>query len=749
MCLTIRIHSKIHKMKPRYFFFTAVAVFAFLSFLPSVSADTVESGYIKKNALVTDHFRIEYSDLTKAQSDTDGDMVPDIVETVSYAAERSRDIIIDELGYEDPMADSSRELMIILDDTLEYLGSGEIGITSFLSNGDPFIAVNPWSDRNYLFGTVAHEFFHCMQFGYDSDFIGVFNEPSYQGINWAEANAVWSEDLVFGWIDSYIGNESLSFFFSYPDYSVFASETPDLMFKYGLNIWPRFLAEYYGDSVVRNIWEEYVSSSFDTYNNLKFYYAVSHVIRNKGDDLSNIFQKFTLWNLDPSKYEEGASYPEVFSIEGTETGPDYYMLIDEYYAPELFATNYLYFDNINKENDFNFHIVKPEGVSFAVSLVPYDNGMADSDVAITTIIDKNSKMDDQLVLSGIADIDGVYAVVSPLNKDFDSELNTGVFDGGYFYYYSADYSSESTLIGDSQENLIVDANITDKTSETDNGEFAVDSLTLSISDYDADSVTLSWNSLINQEITSYEIHYGKISGDYSDEKKINQNHLTSTIITGLEEGETYYFELHALGSQGEDVVDPSQEVAVTTGKWIFSDVSFMDEHFGAISALTESGILKGYSDGSFGPTKDINRAELLKVLIEARGIAPDSQKYNNCFLDVEDDWYAPYVCYAKNMGWVKGYSDGTFRPSTPVNKVEALKILFQVYEAGLYEENPVASLKYPDLDTNAWYAIYVWKASQLGILEESPGINFNPSAYSTRGGVAEEVYRYLVGLGEL
>lgn len=44
----------------------------------------------------------------------------------------------------------------------------------------------------------------------------------------------------------------------------------------------------------------------------------------------------------------------------------------------------------------------------------------------------------------------------------------------------------------------------------------------------------------------------------------------------------------------------------------------------------------------------------------------DENLYENCFEDVEDEWFAPYVCYAKEKGWVTGYPDGTFKPENNV-----------------------------------------------------------------------------------
>lgn len=93
----------------------------------------------------------------------------------------------------------------------------------------------------------------------------------------------------------------------------------------------------------------------------------------------------------------------------------------------------------------------------------------------------------------------------------------------------------------------------------------------------------------------------------------------------------------------------------------------------AILYLADKGVLAGYPDQTFKPNNVVNRAELLKILVASLGVTDLSGR--NCFPDVTDQWFAPYVCYAKNQGWVSGYADGTFRPSEPVNKVEAIKML--------------------------------------------------------------------------
>lgn len=172
----------------------------------------------------------------------------------------------------------------------------------------------------------------------------------------------------------------------------------------------------------------------------------------------------------------------------------------------------------------------------------------------------------------------------------------------------------------------------------------------------------------------------------------------------------------------------------------FPDVPESSPNYEAISYLYEEGIIDGYEDGTFQGENSINRAELLKLLIEGQGVTPDEETYANCFTDVGTDWYAKYVCYAKEQGWVEGYEDGTFLPEATVNKVEALKMLLN--SQGVIIETPNES-PYSDVAVTDWFAPYVATAYELGLLEED-GTRFGPAGLKDREGVAENLYRLLL-----
>jgi uncharacterized secreted protein with C-terminal beta-propeller domain len=105
----------------------------------------------------------------------------------------------------------------------------------------------------------------------------------------------------------------------------------------------------------------------------------------------------------------------------------------------------------------------------------------------------------------------------------------------------------------------------------------------------------------------------------------------------------------------------------------FSDVQTSTRYAAAIQALKERGVIAGYADGTFKPGADIARGEFLKIVLESRGQV--DIEASDCFPDVRDEWFAKYVCTAKDEGIIAGYPDGRFRPDQPISFVESAKIL--------------------------------------------------------------------------
>ena len=168
---------------------------------------------------------------------------------------------------------------------------------------------------------------------------------------------------------------------------------------------------------------------------------------------------------------------------------------------------------------------------------------------------------------------------------------------------------------------------------------------------------------------------------------------------------------------------------------MFSDVDLAHENYDAIYFLYNMDVIEGYATDTEGireyrPDNAINRAEFLKLLLTSTDVAVDDNA-ESCFPDVlAGEWFTPYVCKAKEEGWISGYPDNFFRPDQTVNEAEALKMLGEVMDWELCEE-AIANAE-------AWYSPYVDAAQNFNILIEEEIANS-----MTRGDIAEMMFRNL------
>ncbi len=127
---------------------------------------------------------------------------------------------------------------------------------------------------------------------------------------------------------------------------------------------------------------------------------------------------------------------------------------------------------------------------------------------------------------------------------------------------------------------------------------------------------------------------------------------------------------------------------------MFSDIDESHPYFSTVQSLYNMGVVNGYPDGSFKPDNLINRAEFLKIVMERLNYEVSG---GNCFSDVKDQWFAPYVCKAYEEGIVNGYPDGSFKPEININFVEASKIVNTAMHISFDE----------DSGEEPWYMLYV------------------------------------------
>lgn len=163
--------------------------------------------------------------------------------------------------------------------------------------------------------------------------------------------------------------------------------------------------------------------------------------------------------------------------------------------------------------------------------------------------------------------------------------------------------------------------------------------------------------------------------------------------------------------------------SVTQAQTTFPDVEENHKNYDAIEYVALEGIVNGYDDGTYRPEQLINRAEFTKIIIESTN--PQAEIGANCFPDVEDQWFAGYVCGARALDIINGYPDGTFRPAQNIAFVEAAKIVSIAFG-------------YEPIETSPWYKGYV---ENLGDENAIPLSIDSFEETITRGQLAEIIYR--------
>ena len=183
--------------------------------------------------------------------------------------------------------------------------------------------------------------------------------------------------------------------------------------------------------------------------------------------------------------------------------------------------------------------------------------------------------------------------------------------------------------------------------------------------------------------------------------------------------------------------------AVVASAQSYTDLSQAHENYDAIMFLSDRGVVQGYPDGSFKPEQPVNRVEAIKMIFGAVPVEDPEVIFYGDFFDIDQEaWYGEYFRKAFSLGIVEGYQDGYFRPAQTVNLVENLKILFE--SAGETLPTNVNTDPYADAMTGQWYTSYVQLAKNMNLLDADSQNNIYPAQGMSRGTLAETIYRYLI-----
>jgi len=178
----------------------------------------------------------------------------------------------------------------------------------------------------------------------------------------------------------------------------------------------------------------------------------------------------------------------------------------------------------------------------------------------------------------------------------------------------------------------------------------------------------------------------------------------------------------------------------------FSDVPSGHPYYSAIESLKNLGVVKGYNDGTFRPQQSVNRAEALKMVLLTANIPVEPGLYQTGFPDVKlGDWFSGYVFEGQNAGIVNGNPDGTFAPQRRVNKAEFLKMTVQAFQIDLSSYKTVQfALSRDIVNVSEWYVPYFNYAKSTGIVSPTLENNLEPGKYLSRAECSEILYKMYI-----
>ena len=214
-----------------------------------------------------------------------------------------------------------------------------------------------------------------------------------------------------------------------------------------------------------------------------------------------------------------------------------------------------------------------------------------------------------------------------------------------------------------------------------------------------------------------------------------------TVETGEECDDANTVSGDGCSSTCEEEITPTTPADTSSGaacgEW--SDISSSDAEYDQWMWLCNRGIVLGNGDGTLRPEDVLSRAELLALAFRAsdyKNIYTVNDNAQNCFNDVNSQWFAKYFCTAKTKGFVEGYAGNIAGPAYDVILAEGLKMFLGALKQDYTVEQ----------NSDCWYCTMVSSAAPKDFLPYT--YNNNPKNIGpielTRRKAFNMLYRILI-----
>lgn len=167
---------------------------------------------------------------------------------------------------------------------------------------------------------------------------------------------------------------------------------------------------------------------------------------------------------------------------------------------------------------------------------------------------------------------------------------------------------------------------------------------------------------------------------------------------------------------------------------------------GDVESLAAKMIVTGRTEHTFVPNASVTRAEFAALVVRALGLSANAE--SSSFKDVaSSDWYAGAVQAAVDSGIITGYTDGTFKPNRTITREEMAVMAYNALEYAGYNQADAAKAHFADATSiGGWSKTAVYELAALGILNGDQNQRFNPKSNATRGESAAVLHRMIQDL---
>ncbi|MFR4013787.1 MAG: S-layer homology domain-containing protein [Oscillospiraceae bacterium] len=194
----------------------------------------------------------------------------------------------------------------------------------------------------------------------------------------------------------------------------------------------------------------------------------------------------------------------------------------------------------------------------------------------------------------------------------------------------------------------------------------------------------------------------------------------------------------------EDEEKPADGAQEEVKSGSFRDVTSAHWAFASVERAAELGLVTGYSDGTFRPDTPVTRAQFVLMLWRMCG-KPAAAKAAS-FADASADWYQDALSWAVEKGYVNGLSDTRFGPDAPITRQQAMAILFRLNGGQSGTELTLTGIyeqTFADSTTiAAWAKDATWWAVYHELVSGVGGSRIAPEANASRAQIAAILLRY-------